>query len=88
MYKKNGNIEKLINNYLKEIELCKWKMKMSATKCNYIIFHNGSTRPKLLDLKLFGINIPFEANPVFLGATFDERLTFNKFFDKISTSVM
>ncbi len=70
MYKKNGNIEKMINNYLKEIELCKWKMKMSATKCNYIIFHNGSTRPKLLDLKLFGINIPFEANPVFFRCNF------------------
>jgi hypothetical protein len=78
MYKKNGNIEKMINNYLKEIELwlSKWKMKMSATKCNYIIFHNGSTRPKLLDLKLFGINIPFEANPVFLGATFDAKIDF------------
>ena len=63
-------------------------MKMSAAKCNYITFHNGSTRPKLLDLKLFGINIPLETNPVFLAATFDERLTFNKFFDKISTSVM
>jgi len=90
MYKKNGNIEKMINNYLKEIELwlSKWKMKMSAAKCNYITFHNGPTRPKLLDLKLFGINIPLETNPVFLAATFDERLTFNKFFDKISTSVM
>jgi hypothetical protein len=76
----------MINNYLKKIELwlSKWKMKMSAAKCNYIIFHNGPTRPKLLELKLFGTNIPFETNPVFLGATFDERLTFNKFFDKIS----
>jgi hypothetical protein len=48
IYKKNGNIENIINKYLKEIEnwLSKWKMKMSATKCNYIIFHNGPTRPK------------------------------------------
>jgi hypothetical protein len=31
--------------------LSKWKMKMSATKCNNIIFHNGPTRPKALYLR-------------------------------------
>jgi hypothetical protein len=60
-------------------------MKMSATKCNYIIFHNGPTRPKALDLWFFNTNIPFEENPIFLGAIFDERLTFKKFIDKIIT---
>jgi hypothetical protein len=87
IYKKNGNIENMINKYLKEIEnwLSKWKMKMSATKCNYIIFHNGPTRPKALDLRFFNTNIPFEENPIFLGAIFDERLTFKKFIDKIIT---
>ena len=84
MYKKNGNIENIINKYLKEIEiwLSKWKMKMSATKCSYIIFHNGPTRPKLLDLKIFNSNIPFEEKPTFLGVTFDERLNFNCYIDK------
>jgi hypothetical protein len=57
-----------VNGALSELAdwLSKWKMKMSATKCNYIIFHNGPTRPKALDLRLFNVNIPFEENPVFL----------------------
>ncbi len=34
---------------------------------------------------MFNTNIPFEENPVFLGAIFDERLMFKKFIDKIIT---
>ena len=58
---------------------------MSAKKCNYIIFHNGPTKPKDFELILFGSKIPYEKNPVFLGVIFDVRLTFNSYFDKIRT---
>ena len=60
---------------------------MSASKCNYIIFHNGPTRPALLNLNLFGSKIPFDPNPTFLGVTFDERLTFKTYVKNIKSKV-
>ena len=87
IYDKRVNIQQTINKYLKLIEnlLKKWKLKMSTTKCSYIIFHNGPTKPKELDLKLFDTKILYDSKPVFLGVTFDERLTFSSYFEKIKT---
>jgi hypothetical protein len=87
MYDERGNIEQIINKYLKLIEmwLKKWKLKMSATKYSFIIFHNGPTKPKELDLQLFDTKIPYDSKPVFLGVKFDERLTFKNYYDKIKT---
>lgn len=40
----NNKFIKTVNNYLIEIEkwLCKWRLMMAPSKCNYIIFHNGN----------------------------------------------
>ena len=89
MFDKRGQIEQIINKYLVLIEkwLIKWKLKMSASKCNYIIFHNGPTRPALLNLNLFGSKISFDSNPTFLCVTFDERLTFKTYVKNIKSKV-
>ena len=89
IFNKRGQIEQTINKYLVSIEkwLIKWKLKMSASKCNYTIFHSGPTRPVSLNLNLFGSKIPFEENPTFLGITFDERLTFKNHVKNVKTKV-
>jgi hypothetical protein len=85
--KKNiKQIEKKINEYLKEIEawLCKWKMRMSAQKCNYCIFSRNKREVGSFNfnLKLFNENIPRVNNPTFLGVTLDSSLCFNKHIAK------
>lgn len=80
IFKKRGNLEKTINKYLKEIEkwLVKWKFKMTAKKCSYIIFSNGKHKEESLRLELCNSLIPENDNPKFLGITFDNRLNFNE----------
>ena len=58
---------------------------MSATKWSYVIFHNGPAKPKEFDLKLFDAKSPYDSKPVFLGVTFDERLTLSSYFEKVKT---
>lgn len=79
-----GNIEKIINNYLKEIErwLVKWKLKMSTKKCSYLIFNNGNQQINF-SLKLFGDNIPINSNPKMLGIIFDRKLGFRQHIESI-----
>jgi hypothetical protein len=79
-FNKIGNLNDIVNKYLKEIEkwLVKWKFKMSANKCCFIIFSKGSKKNELkLNLKLFNEIIPNNPNPVFLGVQFDEKLNFD-----------
>ena len=82
IFKKTGNLQNQINKYLKEVEqwLCKWKMRMSAKKCNYTVFSRNKKQISTLRFKLslFNEYIPFEKNPTFLGITFDQFLCFNK----------
>ena len=82
---KNGGLQARIQKYIDEIEkwLKKWKMKMAAKKCNYIIFaKNVAANPKL-NLKLFGENIPMVDSTKFLGLVFDSKLSFNQQVDEI-----
>ena len=67
-----------VRTYLFNIEvwLCKWRMKMAPSKCNYTVFaHRNSTKNKF-SFRLFGEEIPHEKTPVSLGVTFDECLNF------------
>lgn len=71
-----------VQNYLDSVErwLRLWRLKMAPSKCNYTIFGNAgcdwSEMKDKIAPKMFGEAIPYEANPVLLGVTFDERLTF------------
>jgi hypothetical protein len=56
---------------------------MNASKCMYTIFSDGGRGGINLNLRLFGEEIPYNPEPVFLGITFDERLCFNVHFSKL-----
>lgn len=85
MFNRPGNLPGIVNSYLKKIEkwLCKWRLKMAPSKCNYTLFAptivNLTKHQKLLSssLMMFGEQIPYEANPVSLGIIFDEKLNFS-----------
>ncbi len=78
-------IKKRINSYLKEVQkwLCKWKMKMSALKCNYSVFSQNRRQISTFNFNLQLFNIPRTNNPTFLGVTFDSFLCFNKHIENV-----
>ena len=71
---KDEEVSGRVNIFLKEIErwLCKWRMKMAPSKCNYTVFAKGNFCKPKFKFKLFDGEIPFERHPVSLGITFDE----------------
>ncbi|CAF1075643.1 unnamed protein product, partial [Brachionus calyciflorus] len=78
IFDKIGNINDIINKYLRELEtwLNKWRLKMAPQKCNYIIFSNGTKCYKdELKLKIYKELITYD-EPTFLGITFDPHFTF------------
>ena len=76
-FKKPGKMLAVMKKYLKDLEnwLYKWKMKMSGSKCSYIIFSN-STKEFRFNFEMSDSQIPYEKNPVFLGIKFDKSLSF------------
>ena len=79
IFKSRKGLDERVRAYLKKIEawLTKWKMKMAAKKCNYMIFatrHYKNTKP--LKLTLFGDDIKRENDIRFLGMTLDSHLNF------------
>jgi len=56
--------------------LIKWKMKVAANKCRYMIFSRKKSVPKL-KLILNKEAIPYTEEMKFLGLIFDRRLNFN-----------
>ena len=85
IFKKDGNLEHMINCYLNKFEhwLIKLKFIMQAKKCSYSIFNNSNNKTKEYNFKLFGSNIPKNENPKFLGIIFDSKLSFNEYFKYI-----
>jgi hypothetical protein len=79
IYDKPGKINKIISRYLDELEtwLKNWILDMSPSKCWYTIFANKVCKPNIA-LILHDTPIPYSKNPVLLGVTFDEQLSFNK----------
>jgi hypothetical protein len=77
-FDREGKLKSKVENYLKSIEkwVTKWRLKMAASKCCYTVF---ASMPYQLNFKpkLFGVAIPNDKNPKFLGVKFDERLTFS-----------
>jgi len=84
-FNKPGKIIHLMKAYLASLVewLFKWRLKMNASKCCYTIFSKGGRGNLVLDLRLNGESIPYNPNPIFLGITFDERLTFNVHFENL-----
>ena len=90
--------EKNINAYLECLVkwLFKWRLKMNATKCCYIIFskngnsetHFGKNGQIRLKLKLKNEFIPYNPKPLFLGIVFDEYLCFNTHFTNLKSKAL
>ena len=89
MYKKRL-IKNDIDSYLENLVdwLFKWRLKMNAKKCCYTIYSAGKGDNLEHDLRLNGELIPYNPNPVFLGITFDERLTFNTHFESLRSRAL
>ena len=79
-YNRPKKMQESVSSYLNSLEkwLLKWRLRMSAHKCQHIIFSNGNNSIRDLKLELFGEPIPYEAHPRFLGVTFDRGLTFDE----------
>jgi exonuclease III len=86
IYDKPGKINKIIRRYLADLEtwLTNWRLDMSPSKCCYTIFANKVCKPNVAPI-LYGTPIPYSKNPVLLGVTFDEQLSFNKQIESIKT---
>ncbi len=66
--------------------LYKWKQKINATKCSYIVFAGDGNRNKTsFELFIIWARIPFDPNPEFLGIVFDEFLNFRAHVEKLVT---
>ena len=78
-----GKILSLIKRYLAILEtwMKSWKLRVSGSKCQYIIIGKGD-KPNL-EFKIFNEKIPYEKHPVFLGVTFDESLAFQEHIKKL-----
>jgi exonuclease III len=89
IYDKPGKINKIISRYLADLEnwLNKWRLDMSASKCCYTIFANKVSKPNVAPV-LYDTQIPYNKNPVLLGVTFDEQLSFNKQIENIKTKAI
>ena len=88
IFKKNRNLESIINFYLIELEawLSKWRLLMNAKKCQYTTFTsqgNLGNKKLKLKLKLYGEFIQYNPKPIFLGIIFDEYLCFKKHFESL-----
>ena len=76
-----------INNHLKNLEvwLNKWRLKMAAHKCNYIVFSKHEMEKNVFKIRLYDTMIKIEESPKFLGIRFDRRLTFQNQIDYIKS---
>jgi hypothetical protein len=86
-FKKKGIVENQIKKYLLDLELwlTKWKMKMAAHKCNYILFSKNKKNDPNFELKLFGEKINQIPSAKFLGLTFDSHLNFSANVEEIKS---
>ena len=79
VFRKPGRIAATMKKYLESLVawLYKWRLKINASKCSYIIFAgDGSRNGTRFELFINNGRIPYDPNPVFLGITFDEFLNF------------
>ena len=56
---------------------------MNAKKCCYTIFSKGSRDSSVFEFYLSGSQIPYSSSPIFLGITFDEKMSFSTHFENL-----
>lgn len=87
IYKKTGNINKLIKSYIKKLEnwLNLWRLNIQSKKCNYMVFNKNNNRKFNEDftIEMYNETIPACENFKFLGITFDQGLTFREHVNTI-----
>ena len=85
---KDESVSGRVQNYLGDIEkwLCKWRMRMAPSKCNFTIFSKGNNNKNTFQFRLFGELIPHEKNPVSLGIMFDKSLNFKDHVKKLKSN--
>jgi len=72
---------KLAQKYMQELEewMSTWRLTLAPHKCAQIVFSRAKKFDvQQLGITLYGIPIPKEANPKFLGVKFDRRLNFGE----------
>jgi len=66
----------------------KWKLHLNPEKCNYLLFSNDSKDAKWrTDISIDNTNIAYNANPTFLGVTYDRVLSFNAHVSNVAKKV-
>lgn len=80
IFRKTGNLEKIINKYLQKIEkwLALWRLKLNVKKSNYTVFCASKNYSLRLNLKVSNQLLPYNRYPKLLGIILDERLNFTK----------
>ena len=94
-YKVKGKIDKnaktkateIVQRYLSRLEgwMNLWRLTLAQKKCGQLTFSRSRNNEveEGLSVKLYGIVIPVEINPKFLGVFFDRKLTFHYHFDMV-----
>ena len=78
IFGRHGRINTTVNGYLRKLEkwLFKWRLKMSAKKCCYLVMAKKKQKEDALRLLLNGEMIASKSDPCFLGYSFDSSMTF------------
>ena len=84
--------EKDIQEFLNNLEnwMNDWRLSLAPHKCAQITFSKARSNVNISDImniKLYGQNIPSEKNPKFLGVLFDSKLNFEPHFKSIKKKV-
>ena len=76
--------------YLDELEawMRKWRLKLAPHKCVQITFSRSRlSESDCLNIKLNGVQLPYEKSPKFLGVKFDRLLNFSHQIEHIDTKI-
>jgi hypothetical protein len=80
-FKHEENATRIAQSYLNELEkwMNLWRLSLAPHKCAQIVFSRAKKFDIIeLDVSLYGIKIPRDISPKFLGVVFDRRLNFHE----------
>ena len=81
---------KKAQDYLDRLEewMNRWHLSLAPHKCSQLTFTKASDKAHdNLDVKIYGVRIPYESNPKFLGIVFDARMSFEAHIELIKSKV-
>ena len=81
--------QKKAQEYLNRLEhwMNEWRLTLAPHKCAHIVFSKARDHDDVMDLKLYGTNIPWDSAPKFLGIVFDTNLAFDNHLTSILKKV-